>query len=69
MNLNQVTIYTSKPMETAEFYEKLGLKIIVNPSPGMAAMSVRMVYLLCRSIHRIKSYHLHLSFFISNAMI
>jgi len=33
MNLNQVTIYTSKPTETAEFFEKLGLKIIVNSLP------------------------------------
>ena len=33
MNLNQVTIYTSKPMETAEFYKKLGLKIIVDSLP------------------------------------
>ena len=33
MNLNQVTIYTSNPMETAEFYEKLGLKIIVDSLP------------------------------------
>ena len=33
MNLNQVTVYTSKPMETAEFYEKLGLKIIVDSLP------------------------------------
>jgi predicted enzyme related to lactoylglutathione lyase len=33
MNLNQVTIYTSKPIETAEFYEKLGLKIIVDSLP------------------------------------
>jgi catechol 2,3-dioxygenase-like lactoylglutathione lyase family enzyme len=33
MNLNQVTIYTSNPTETAEFYEKLGLKIVVNSLP------------------------------------
>ena len=33
MNLNQVTIYTSKPMETAEFYKKLGLKIFVDSLP------------------------------------
>ena len=33
MNLNQVTIYISKPMVTAEFYEKLGLKIIVDSLP------------------------------------
>ena len=33
MNLNQVTVYTPKPMETAEFYKKLGLKIIVDSLP------------------------------------
>ena len=33
MNLNQITIYTSKPTEAAEFYEKLGLKIIVDSLP------------------------------------
>jgi len=36
MNLNQVTIYTDKPFETAEFYKKLGLKIIVNSLPRYA---------------------------------
>ena len=36
MNLNQITIYTSKPRETAEFYQKLGLKIIVDSLPRYA---------------------------------
>ena len=36
MNLNQITIYTSKPQETAEFYQKLGLKIIVDSLPRYA---------------------------------
>ncbi len=30
MNLNQVTIYTDKTTETAEFYQQLGLKLIVD---------------------------------------
>jgi catechol 2,3-dioxygenase-like lactoylglutathione lyase family enzyme len=36
MNLNQVTIFTSKPQETAEFYEKLGLNLIVDSLPRYA---------------------------------
>jgi catechol 2,3-dioxygenase-like lactoylglutathione lyase family enzyme len=36
MNLNQVTIYTNKPLETAEFYQKLGLKLIVDSLPRYA---------------------------------
>ena len=36
MNLNQVTIYSSKPRETADFYQKLGLKIIVDSLPRYA---------------------------------
>ena len=36
MNLNQVTIYTSKPIETAEFFQKLGLKLIVDSLPRYA---------------------------------
>ena len=36
MNLNQVTIYTNKPIETAEFYQKLGLKLIVDSLPRYA---------------------------------
>jgi catechol 2,3-dioxygenase-like lactoylglutathione lyase family enzyme len=33
MNLNQVTIYSSKPMESIEFYKKLGLRLIVDSAP------------------------------------
>ncbi len=33
MNLNQVTIYTDKPLATVEFYQKLGLKLIVDSLP------------------------------------
>ena len=36
MNLNQVTIYSSKPQETADFYQKFGLKIIVDSLPRYA---------------------------------
>jgi predicted enzyme related to lactoylglutathione lyase len=36
MNLNQITIYSSKPRETADFYQKLGLKIIVDSLPRYA---------------------------------
>jgi catechol 2,3-dioxygenase-like lactoylglutathione lyase family enzyme len=36
MNLNQVTIYSEKPTETAEFYKKLGLKLIVDSLPRYA---------------------------------
>lgn len=38
MNLNQVTIYTDKPLETAEFYQKLGLKLIVDSLPRYARL-------------------------------
>ena len=38
MNLNQVTIYTGKPIETAEFYQKLGLKLIVDSLPRYARL-------------------------------
>jgi catechol 2,3-dioxygenase-like lactoylglutathione lyase family enzyme len=38
MNLNQVTIYTEKPLETTEFYRKLGLKLIVDSLPRYARM-------------------------------
>ena len=38
MNLNQVTIYTNKPLETAEFYQKLGLQIIVDSLPRYARL-------------------------------
>lgn len=33
MNLNQVTIYTDKPVDTAEFFQKLGLSLIVDSLP------------------------------------
>ena len=33
MNLNQVTIYSSKPAESLEFYQKLGLRLIVDSAP------------------------------------
>ncbi len=33
MNLNQVTIYTDKPTESIEFYQKLGLRLIVDSAP------------------------------------
>lgn len=36
MNLNQVTIYTDKPEESAEFYQKLGLTLIVDSLPRYA---------------------------------
>ena len=38
MNLNQVTIYTDKSTETAEFLEKLGLKLIVDSLPRYARL-------------------------------
>lgn len=38
MNLNQVTIYTSKPLETAEFFQTLGLRIIVDSLPRYARL-------------------------------
>lgn len=52
MNLNQVTIYSKKPVETVEFFEKLGLKRIVDSLPryarlecpdGEATLSVHIV--------------------------
>jgi len=36
MNLNQVTIYTARPVETAEFFQKLGLILIVDSLPRYA---------------------------------
>lgn len=33
MNLNQVTIYSNKPTESIEFYQKLGLRLIVDSAP------------------------------------
>lgn len=38
MNLNQVTIYTAKPLETVDFYRKLGLQIIVDSLPRYARL-------------------------------
>lgn len=38
MNLNQATIYTQKPVETVEFFEKLGLKRIVDSLPRYARL-------------------------------
>ncbi|HEY0427293.1 MAG TPA: VOC family protein [Pyrinomonadaceae bacterium] len=39
MNLNQVTIYTSKLIETVEFYQKLGLALIVDSLPRYARLA------------------------------
>ncbi len=36
MDLNQVTIFTHRPLETAEFYQKLGLRLIVDSLPRYA---------------------------------
>ena len=33
MNLNQVTIYSSNLMESLEFYQKIGLRLIVDSAP------------------------------------
>jgi catechol 2,3-dioxygenase-like lactoylglutathione lyase family enzyme len=38
MNLNQVTIHTDKPLETVEFFEKLGLQLIVDSRPRYARL-------------------------------
>ncbi len=38
MNLNQVTIYSNKTIETVEFFEKLGLKRIVDSLPRYARL-------------------------------
>ena len=38
MNLNQVTIYSEMPVETVEFFEKLGLKRIVDSLPRYARL-------------------------------
>lgn len=38
MNLNQVTIYTEKTVETVEFFEKLGLRRIVDSLPRYARL-------------------------------
>ena len=38
MNLNQVTILSGKPVETVEFFEKLGLRRIVDSLPRYARL-------------------------------
>ena len=38
MDLNQVTIYTAKSLETAEFFQKLGLRLIVDSLPRYARL-------------------------------
>jgi catechol 2,3-dioxygenase-like lactoylglutathione lyase family enzyme len=38
MNLNQVTIYSERPVETVGFFLKLGLKIIVDSLPRYARL-------------------------------
>lgn len=38
MNLNQVTIYSEKTVETVEFFQKLGLNIIVDSLPRYARL-------------------------------
>lgn len=38
MNLNQVTIYSKKTVETAEFFTKLGLVLIVDSLPRYARL-------------------------------
>ena len=38
MNLNQVTIFSEKPVETVDFYQKLGLKLIVDSLPRYARL-------------------------------
>lgn len=38
MNLNQATIYSAKPVETVEFFRKLGLRFIVDSLPRYARL-------------------------------
>jgi hypothetical protein len=38
MNLDQVTIFSERPVETVEFFEKLGLKRIVDSLPRYARL-------------------------------
>jgi catechol 2,3-dioxygenase-like lactoylglutathione lyase family enzyme len=38
MNLNQVTVFSQKPVETVEFFEKLGLRRIVDSLPRYARL-------------------------------
>lgn len=39
MNLNQVTVYTDKPIETVEFFQKLVLYLIVDSRPRYARLA------------------------------
>jgi predicted enzyme related to lactoylglutathione lyase len=60
MNLNQATIYSNKPHESVNFYQKLGLKLIVDSIPRYARFE-------CPdgdstlSIHETEEIHLHQS--------
>jgi catechol 2,3-dioxygenase-like lactoylglutathione lyase family enzyme len=38
MNLNQVTIFSERPVETTEFFQKLGLILIVDSLPRYARL-------------------------------
>lgn len=38
MNLDQVTIHCSKTVETVEFFQKLGLRLIVDSLPRYARL-------------------------------
>ncbi len=38
MNLNQITIYSQLPIESVEFYKKLGLRLIVDSLPRYARL-------------------------------
>lgn len=38
MNLNQATIYSAKPIETVEFFQTLGLRLIVDSLPRYARL-------------------------------
>lgn len=38
MNLNQVTIFSEKPVETVDFFQKLGLRLIVDSLPRYARL-------------------------------
>jgi catechol 2,3-dioxygenase-like lactoylglutathione lyase family enzyme len=38
MNLNQITIYTNRPVDTAGFYRLLGLRLIVDSLPRYARL-------------------------------
>jgi len=39
VNLNQVTIFSSKTVELVEFYQKLGLRLIVDSLPRYARLT------------------------------